>query len=85
MITSSSPLKEAIRKPTIFSRMFEIAVLISNICGNGPLFRLFALIAFGGAYLIPFPPYWINFSPHHKSYPCGSLLNLYRIISDTRI
>jgi hypothetical protein len=48
----SSPPKEVINQPSLFSNILEIVILIGNVYGNGPFpFSIIVLIAFGGSYL----------------------------------
>jgi hypothetical protein len=57
MTNSAIPEKTQINKspPThsSFSRVLDVVIFVSNVCGNGPLsFRAAALLAFGCSYLI---------------------------------
>jgi hypothetical protein len=62
VITMASPSQPSkpqvnINKPTptrsLFNRVMEVVILVSNVCGYGPLsFRLAALLAFASSYLM---------------------------------
>ena len=59
MADPSQPSKPQVNanKPTstrsLFNRVMEVVILVSNVCGYGPLsFRLAALLAFASSYLM---------------------------------
>lgn len=53
MTTPSPPPKEVINQSSLLSNVFEVVVLVGNVCGNSPFpFPVVALFACGASYLI---------------------------------
>jgi hypothetical protein len=84
-MTSPRPApKEAVTKPSLFRRVLDIVILISNVCGSSPFpFPVVALVAFGGPYLIRFvghdtPPVLISGLVLISSYYI--ITGLYRVL-----